>query len=154
MVVEKPVTFVLYNQFPFVRPYWILNRFVPEYGAQLIKILVGLILLDSIMFGATIVLPRTGQIGAAVPPVPLAWVRPVVIAAGPPIVPVAHVFFVMVVPSSIVTAPVESASVLSASANSLPFTVEPVLAVIVVAAITFPTIVLESPIVAEEPTCQ
>lgn len=32
------------------------------------KILVGLILLDSIIFGATIVLARSGQTGAADPP--------------------------------------------------------------------------------------
>ncbi|MGD0523251.1 MAG: hypothetical protein ABSA43_01690 [Candidatus Microgenomates bacterium] len=53
MVVENPVTVVLYNHFPFSVPYWMLNVSVPEYGPQLIKILVGLTLLDSIMFGVT-----------------------------------------------------------------------------------------------------
>ncbi len=54
MVVENPVTSVLYNQFPFAGPYRTLNLSVPEYGPQLIKILSASILLDSIKVDATI----------------------------------------------------------------------------------------------------
>ena len=63
MVVENPVTLVLYNQFPFVRPYRTLNVSVPLYGPQLIKILVGLTLLDSIITG-TVVISGAMQEGA------------------------------------------------------------------------------------------
>lgn len=55
MVVENPVTVVLYNQFPFVRPYRTLNVFIPAYGPQLREILVGLILLESIMIGTVVI---------------------------------------------------------------------------------------------------
>jgi hypothetical protein len=53
MVVENPVTSVLYNQLPFAVPYSTLNVLVPEYGPQLTKILVELTRLDSIMLGGT-----------------------------------------------------------------------------------------------------
>ena len=52
MVVENPVTFVLYNQFPFISPYRTLNVSIAENGPQLIKILSVSTLLDSIMVGA------------------------------------------------------------------------------------------------------
>ena len=64
MVVENPVTLVLYNQFPFVRPYRTLNVFIPAYGPQLIKILVGLILLESIIIGTVVIV---GAIHSLVP---------------------------------------------------------------------------------------
>jgi hypothetical protein len=61
MVVENPVTFMLYSQFPFVGPYSMLNLSVPEYGPQLKKILFASILLTSIISGGTILLSSSGQ---------------------------------------------------------------------------------------------
>lgn len=54
-VVENPVTLVLYCQFPFARPYLTLKVFIPAYGPQLTKILVGLILFDSIITGTVVI---------------------------------------------------------------------------------------------------
>lgn len=55
MVVENPVTLVLYNQSPFVGPYRILNVSSPAYGPQLRKILVGLSRLDSMISGTVVI---------------------------------------------------------------------------------------------------
>ena len=66
MVVENPVTFVLYGQFPFIKPYLTLNVSIPAYGPQLIKILVGLNLFESIISGTVVIV---GAMQGAPPPV-------------------------------------------------------------------------------------
>ena len=55
MVVENPVTLTLYGRLPLVKPYSTLKVFIPAYGPQLIKILVGLTLLDSIITGTVVI---------------------------------------------------------------------------------------------------
>jgi len=55
MVVENPVTFVLYNQFPLVRPYRMVNVSIPANGPQLIKILSASDLLESIIVGTVVI---------------------------------------------------------------------------------------------------
>ncbi len=62
MVAENPVTFTLYGRLPLVKPYSTLKVFIPAYGPQLIKILVGLTLLESIISG-TVVIRGAMQIG-------------------------------------------------------------------------------------------
>lgn len=56
MVVENPVTITLYGRLTLVKPYSTINIFIPAYGPQLIKILVGLILLESIISGTVVIL--------------------------------------------------------------------------------------------------
>ena len=55
MVVENPVTLTLYGRLPLVKPYSTLKVFIPAYGPQLIKILVGLILFESIIIGTVVI---------------------------------------------------------------------------------------------------
>ena len=112
------------------------------------KILVGLILLDSIMLGTIIVLERAGQDEEDPPELELELELELVIAAvaaGAPVVPAAHVDLVMELLFN-VTAPF--------LARSLPLTVELPLSVIDVKASTFPLSWVVVPRVAEKPTCQ
>lgn len=166
MVVENPVTSVLYNQFPFERPYCMLNRFVPEYGPQPIKMLVGLTLLDSVMIGITIWGFRAGQSGENTPLEPpeledeeledeleVGDVAGVGVGVGVAVgvgVGVTHVDLATVVLFN-VTAPVLSTVL---PAKSLPSTVELPLSVIDVYARMFPTNEVLVPRVTELPTCQ
>src|ERR1035437_1899403 len=55
MVAENPVTLTLYGRLPLVKPYSTLKVFTPAYGPQLIKILVGLTLLESIIIGTVVI---------------------------------------------------------------------------------------------------
>lgn len=59
------MTIVLYSQFPFVGPYRTLNVFIPAYGPQERKILVGLILLEFNIIGTVVI---AGAVQGALPP--------------------------------------------------------------------------------------
>src|SRR5664280_1809420 len=143
MVVENPVTLVLYNQFPFVRLYRTLNVFIPAYGPQLIKILVGLILLESIIIGTVVIV---GAIHSLVPVEEEELEVELEERVGPPAVPAAHVCFVTWVLLNVIAPAVFT--------RSLPLTVEPPLSVIADEASIFPTRLVDVPRVAAEPTCQ
>lgn len=140
MVVENPVTLVLYSQVPFIRPQRTLNVSMPAQGPQLTEILVGLILFDSIIIGTVVI--KGAMQGAPAPPVEEDVEDEVELV-------LAHVDFVIVVCSN-VSAPLP----VIAPAKSLPLTVELPLSTIVALAKTFPTKVELELSVTELPTCQ